>query len=198
MTKAENGIIVASLGDNPAAEQTAKEDMNMFESDDMPGYQYDDGGRAAAGYKGKTGDCGCRAVAIATGKPYGDVYGALYAIAKSWKGNSRKAKAIRAKPSPRNGLSPDVLDAFMASIGWRCEMVKARLHRLPAWAYTPMREGIPGVVLYVRGHFTALVDETIRDIWDCRMTRENGECGVDEDWRPAEPKFVTRLWHPAA
>lgn len=28
-------------------------------------FVYDDGGRAAAGYKGTTGDCACRAVAIA-------------------------------------------------------------------------------------------------------------------------------------
>ena len=30
-------------------------------------YAFDDGGRAPAGYKGTTGDCVCRAIAIATG-----------------------------------------------------------------------------------------------------------------------------------
>lgn len=49
----------------------------------MPEYKYDDGGRATAGYKGKTGDCGVRAVAIATGKPYKEVYDALFDIAKN-------------------------------------------------------------------------------------------------------------------
>ena len=34
----------------------------------------DDGGRAAAGYKGETNDCACRAIAIATGMPYQKVY----------------------------------------------------------------------------------------------------------------------------
>jgi hypothetical protein len=38
----------------------------------------DDGGRAAAGYKGQTGDCVCRSIAIATGKPYQEVYDALW------------------------------------------------------------------------------------------------------------------------
>lgn len=38
---------------------------------------YDDGGRAEAGYKGHTGDCVVRAVAIATQLPYQDVYDAL-------------------------------------------------------------------------------------------------------------------------
>lgn len=45
-------------------------------------YVYDDGGRAAAGFKGETGDCVCRAVAIATEQPYQVVYDALNEMAK--------------------------------------------------------------------------------------------------------------------
>ena len=37
-------------------------------------YAYDDGGRRDAGYKGDTGDCAVRAIAIVTGKPYKVVY----------------------------------------------------------------------------------------------------------------------------
>ncbi len=37
----------------------------------------DDGGRAAAGFRGKTRDCVCRAAAIVTGLPYGDLYETL-------------------------------------------------------------------------------------------------------------------------
>ena len=48
----------------------------------MGGYIYDDGGRAAAGFKGTTGDCVTRAIAIATGKPYREVYDALNELAK--------------------------------------------------------------------------------------------------------------------
>lgn len=33
-------------------------------------FQYNDGGRAEAGFKGTTGDCVCRAIAIATERPY--------------------------------------------------------------------------------------------------------------------------------
>ena len=36
--------------------------------------QFDDGGRSAAGYKGKTGDCVVRSIAIATGLPYQQIY----------------------------------------------------------------------------------------------------------------------------
>ena len=34
----------------------------------MIDYRYDDGGREAAGYRGKTGDCVVRAIAICTGE----------------------------------------------------------------------------------------------------------------------------------
>lgn len=37
-------------------------------------FQYNDGGREAAGYKGKTGDCVARAVCIVTGRSYQEVY----------------------------------------------------------------------------------------------------------------------------
>ena len=40
-------------------------------------WQYDDGGREAAGYKGTTGDCVTRAIAIACELPYQEVYDAL-------------------------------------------------------------------------------------------------------------------------
>jgi uncharacterized protein (DUF111 family) len=40
----------------------------------MANWKFDDGGRAKAGYKG---DCVCRAIAIATGIPYRDVYDAI-------------------------------------------------------------------------------------------------------------------------
>ena len=37
-----------------------------------------DGGRAAAGYKGQAGDCVVRSIAIATGMPYQKIYDDLF------------------------------------------------------------------------------------------------------------------------
>lgn len=45
-------------------------------TESMP-FVVDDGGRAAAGYKGKAGDCVARAIAIAADLPYADVYAVL-------------------------------------------------------------------------------------------------------------------------
>jgi hypothetical protein len=38
---------------------------------------HDDGGRKVAGFEGRAGDCVCRAVAIASGRPYSEVYRVL-------------------------------------------------------------------------------------------------------------------------
>jgi hypothetical protein len=43
----------------------------------MMRHVYNDGGREAAGYKGKVGDCVARAIAIANEKPYQEVYKGL-------------------------------------------------------------------------------------------------------------------------
>ena len=40
----------------------------------METFKFNDGGREAAGYKGKTGDCVCRSICIVTGLPYEQVY----------------------------------------------------------------------------------------------------------------------------
>jgi len=53
---------------------------------------FDDGGRAAAGFRGRAGDCVTRAIAIATGKPYREVYDALNALAAKERTGKRKKK----------------------------------------------------------------------------------------------------------
>jgi hypothetical protein len=40
-------------------------------------FHYSDGGRAAGGYRGKARDCATRAIAIATGRSYADIYRTL-------------------------------------------------------------------------------------------------------------------------
>ena len=78
-------------------------------------YQYNNGGRAAAGYKGKTGDCVTRAIAIATGKPYKEVYDALNGLAV----NERTGKRKRGKSSSRKGVYRYAFDKYLFSLWWQ-------------------------------------------------------------------------------
>jgi len=52
-------------------------------------FKENDGGRAAAGYKGRAGDCVARAVAIASNRPYREVYDRL-AVGNATQRHSKK------------------------------------------------------------------------------------------------------------
>lgn len=119
-----------------------------------------DGGRAAAGFKGSAGDCVTRSVAIASGKPYAEVYAALAA----GMGSQRNAKKGR---SARNGVSTKRkwFKDYMASLGftWTPTMgigtgckVHLREDELPAGT----------IVCAVSRHYVAVIDGTIHDTHD--------------------------------
>ena len=69
-------------------------------------FQYDDGGRAAAGFRGDAGDCVTRAIAIATRQGYLTVYNSLNALAKSEPGGHM----------PPSWLRPTVISAVMLDL----------------------------------------------------------------------------------
>lgn len=72
---------------------------------------YDDGGRKDAGYRGDTGDCVTRAIAIATQDDYQRVYAILHGLARDRGATGRKA-------SPRNGVARKDYDRYLTAIGW--------------------------------------------------------------------------------
>lgn len=80
-------------------------------------WQYDDGGRAAAGFKGNAGDCVTRAVAIATCRPYREVYDALSDGSRG----QRLTKRGKIKSSARNGVNTrrKWFRDYMTSLSWK-------------------------------------------------------------------------------
>jgi hypothetical protein len=101
-----NGFAVAVT----AKEQTMGKHWDGTESLE---YEFDDGGRAAAGFKGSAGDCVTRAVVIASGKSYAEVYAAL----SRGMGAQRKSKGATA----RNGVSVSRkwFKDYMVALGFR-------------------------------------------------------------------------------
>ncbi|HEY0173929.1 MAG TPA: hypothetical protein VGB98_23135, partial [Pyrinomonadaceae bacterium] len=81
----------------------------------MLDFKYNDGGRGEAGFKGLVDDCVTRAIAIATGKPYREVYDALNLLAKSERIGKRKKKIS----SARNGVYKQTERRYIESLGWR-------------------------------------------------------------------------------
>lgn len=80
-------------------------------------FQYNDGGRRAAGFKGDAGDCVCRAVAIAADLPYSTVYAAL---AKSTGAQRATTRSGKRPASARNGINTkrQWFKDYMAALGF--------------------------------------------------------------------------------
>ena len=77
-------------------------------------FQFDDGGRSAGGYRGKTGDCVVRSIAIATGLPYQHIYDLVNGAAAYERTGTRK----RGKSNARTGVYKTSIKRVMKSLGW--------------------------------------------------------------------------------
>jgi len=125
-------------------------------------FVFHDGGRATAGYKGKTGDCVTRSIAIATGKTYQQVYDALNQFAETERIGKRKRK----RSNSRTGVFRKTYQSYLESLGWQwtstlsigsgCQ-VHLRASELP-----------PGpLIVKVSRHLTAVIDGVLYDTYNC-------------------------------
>ena len=134
-------------------------------------FTYNDGGREAAGYKGIAGDCTVRAIAIATGKSYQEVYGDLFAQNKI--SNPRKS-------SPRDGgTSMKTIHKYLKSLGW--EWV-ATMHIGSGCKVHLKKDELPSGTIIARlsKHLCAVVDGIVNDTYD--SSRDGTRC-VYGYWR---------------
>lgn len=132
-------------------------------------FQFDDGGREGAGFKGKTGDCVTRAIAIATGKPYREVYDAINALGA----NERKGIRKRGTSNSRTGVYKPTIRRYMESLGWTwvpCMTIGSgcKVH-LDASELPSGR-----LVVNVSKHSVAVIDGVVHDTYD--PTRDGTRC----------------------
>lgn len=119
-------------------------------------FQYDDGGRRAAGFKGSAGDCVCRAIAIAAEMPYEEVYERLADGA----GRERKTRGR----SARNGIRVrrKWFKEFMVALGF--EWVPTMRIGQGCKVHLVENELPSGrLVVAVSRHYTAVIDGVIHD-----------------------------------
>ena len=115
-------------------------------------FQFNDGGRAEAGFKGKAqGDCACRAIAIATGRPYREIYDLINQVA--------------GEPVARKKVKRKVYEKILKDLGWNWVSTMkigqgCRVHLC--------REELPTGILIVSvsKHLTTVIDGVIHDIFD--------------------------------
>ena len=122
---------------------------------------YDDGGRADAGFKGRTGDCVCRSIAIATERPYKEVYDLINEYAK----NERAGKRKKGKSSARTGVYKNTIKKVMKHYGW--EWTPTMLIGQGCKVHLQEDELPNGrLVVNLSKHLTAVIDGVIHDTYD--------------------------------
>ena len=151
-------------------------------------WEFNDGSRELAGFKGSTGDCVTRAIAIASGLPYKKIYNDLTDLAKHHKVNKndfvakrmRKAKSGSLHSSSvRNGVHRVVYRKYLKSLGFKwtptmfigsgCK-VHLKADELPSGK----------IICKLSRHLVAVVDGVIQDTYDC--SRDGTRC-VYGYWR---------------
>jgi hypothetical protein len=147
----------------------------------MP-WTYHDGGRAAAGYRGQAGDCVCRAIAIAAGLGYQEVYGRLNELGRA----ERITKRNKTRSTARNGVGKRAVRKMITGdFGWRWTPTMG----IGTGTTVHLAAGeLPGGTLIVQAsrHVTAVIDGTVYDTHD--PGRDGTRC-VYGFWQPpgAEP-----------
>src|ERR1700693_3060193 len=124
-------------------------------------FQFDDGGRSAAGYKGKTGDWVVRSIAIATGLPYQQIYDLVNGASACERTGTRK----RGKSNARTGVYKTSIKRVMKSLGW----VWTPTMQIGSGCTVHLRaDELPSgrLVVSVSKHLTAVIDGVIPDTHD--------------------------------
>lgn len=112
---------------------------------------YDDGGRSKYFKAQKVGDCVTRAIAIASGRDYKEVYDELFAMAGK---------------SPRDGVSKHIIRKYMQAHGYEWHATMA----FGTGVTNHLRENeVPmhgAIVCSCSGHLTAVIDGVVHDTYD--------------------------------
>lgn len=127
-------------------------------------FLFDDGGRQASGFKGRAGDCVARAVSIASGRPYQEVYKRLADGMGDQRKTIRSGKKAR---SARNGVSVrrKWFRDYMAELGF----VWTPTMQIGAGCTVHLIAGelpLGRLVVSLSRHYTAVVNGVIHDTYD--------------------------------
>lgn len=138
-----------------------------------------DGGREAAGFRGKAGDCVVRAIAIATRVPYQDVYD----IVNEAGAQERESRRRRGKSSARTGVYKPTTRKLLESLGWKWTPTM----QIGSGCKVHLRSGeLPSgrLIVQVSRHLSAVIDGVIYDTHD--PSRKGTRCVYGFFSRPSK------------
>ncbi|MBM3966218.1 MAG: DUF2786 domain-containing protein [Planctomycetes bacterium] len=136
-------------------------------------FYWNDGGRSSCGFVGLAGDCVTRAISIATGLAYRDVYNEL---------------SMLSGKSPRAGMVDSITAQYLISRGWERQSTTGVLVED---FLVPVGTSIIECHKCRRGngHVFAVIDGVLHDTWD---PREELAYEVTAQWTPGPNGVVQR------
>ncbi len=163
----------------------------------MIDYHYDDGGREAAGYRGSSGDCVVRAIAVCARQDYRAVYRTMAEHMKrngyAASGNAYAIRERSRKASRRKGqvAARRVQDRVLELYGFR----KVRLPAGARPTFTEAHRRYGDCIVGTTKHVAAVVDGALRDTFDGRVyqwAKPRTESAWDVFRPAAQTGFETR------
>ena len=130
---------------------------------------YKDGGRSNY-FKGKTGDCVCRAICNATGEDYKKIYELINQISKNEKTGKRKKGKSNARTGCYKYTEKEIIENIL---GWKWHPTMT----IGSGCQTHLTESeLPKGTLIVRlsKHLTCVKDGVLYDTYDC--SRDGARC----------------------
>lgn len=147
-------------------------------------YEYDDGGRKAAGFKGDTRDCVCRAIAIAMNRPYREVYDELMRLYAVKNPRTRRHRSSKRYPARRGLFLSKLRDYLELRYFWT---------HIDPWDHDFMLLGdeppaFPVMIVGIKRHVFTIKHGVLRDTWN-PITQSKGR---------RSGRVITHLWIPPA
>jgi hypothetical protein len=142
-------------------ECAAADDPDKYEYEHSIKFQYNDGGREAAGYKGKNRDCVCRSIAIAAQIPYQQVYDELNEFCSRERWRTKKS-GKKVKSSSRTGVKRTTIKKYLTQLGW----VFVPLMGIGTGCKVHLRNGelpMGRIIVSLSGHYAAVIDGVLND-----------------------------------
>jgi len=158
-------------------------------------FEPDDGGRAAAGFRGNAGDCATRAIAIATGMPYREVYDLVNDFAKDERykrGRVGFAAATGRGSSARTGVLKQTMRAVMDHLGWTFTPTMG----IGTGCTVHLTDGelpMGRLIVSVSKHYTAVIDGVIHDTHDPQREVHAIEPDTGRTLKPGEWRNVNGI-----
>lgn len=154
-------------------------------------FVYDDGGRSKYFDAKNVGDCVCRAITIATGKDYLEVYNEIEKRGSQETSRQLKKHRGNKRSSARNGVYKETWKKYLIDLGWTkhstCLPGKGVMCHLTA-------EELPNGTLIVQlpHHLVCVKDGVLHDTYDSSVKRY-WDCDLAE-WVVNDRRAVYSYW----